>query len=40
MRDLSTSGRNLARLTSELQRDPLSPLKGQGVPDKPAGPKP
>jgi phospholipid/cholesterol/gamma-HCH transport system substrate-binding protein len=40
MRDLSTSGRNLARLTSELQRDPLSPLKAQGVPDKPAGPTP
>jgi phospholipid/cholesterol/gamma-HCH transport system substrate-binding protein len=40
MRDLSRSGRNLARITTELRRDPLSPLKRRGAPEKPAGPKP
>jgi phospholipid/cholesterol/gamma-HCH transport system substrate-binding protein len=40
VRDLSISGRNLARITTEMQRDPLSPLKSRGAPAKPAGPKP
>ena len=38
MRNLTSAGENLSRLSARLERDPLSALQGRRNPPKPAGP--
>jgi hypothetical protein len=38
MHDLATTSDNMARLTTRLERDPLSVLQRRGVAQKSAGP--